>query len=113
MKQFMILLRGGEPMDSFSPAEMEAHMGRWKTWMGELAQAGKLAGGLPLNKTGKQVTKHGEVIMDGPFAEGKEMVGGYLIFNAEDIEGAIEIAKECPILEGAEGNCEVREIMSM
>ena len=113
MKEFMILLRGGDGMDTFSPAEMEAHMGRWKTWMGGLAAEGKLAGGLPLNKTGKQVTGQGEVVTDGPFAEGKEVVGGYLIFKADDIDGAVEIAKGCPIFEGKHGNVEVREIMSM
>ena len=109
----MILLRGGPEMNNFSPAEMEAHMGKWKSWMGGLAQEGKLSSGLPLNKTGKQVTAHGEVVTDGPFAEGKEVVGGYLIFNAEDIEGAVTIAKGCPIFEGENANVEVREIMSM
>ena len=113
MKQYMVLLRGGVGMDTLSPAEMEAHMGRWKSWMGGLVQEGKLASGLPLNKSGKQVTSNATVVTDGPFAEGKEVVGGYLIFNALDIDGAVEIAKGCPIFEGDSANVELREIMSM
>lgn len=113
MKQFMYLLRGGKPMDNFSPADMEAHMGEWKAWMGGLAEQGKLAGGLPLSKEGKQVTGSGTVIHDGPYSEGKEVVGGYIIVNAETMEEAIEISKGCPIHQHNEAIVEIREIMSM
>lgn len=113
MKQFMYLLRGGDSMDNLSPEEMEAHMGEWKTWMGGLAEQGKLAGGLPLSKEGKQVTGKGSIVSDGPFAEGKEIVGGYIIVNAESMDEAIELSKACPIFEGETGNVEVREMMDM
>ena len=113
MKQFMYLLRGGEDMSNYSPEQMEAHMGEWKAWMGGLAQAGKLAGGLPLSKEGKQVTSKAGVPTDGPFAEGKEVVGGYLIVNAENMDEAIEISRGCPIFVGETANVEVREIMDM
>ena len=113
MTQFMYLFRGGDSMDSFSPSEMEAHMGRWKAWMGGLAAEGKLAGGQPLNKTGKKVSSQGSLVTDGPYAEGKEVVGGFLIVNAENLDAAVEISKACPIFEGKDGVVEVREIMSM
>jgi len=101
-------------MDSFSPEEMEAHMGKWKKWMGGLAEQGKLTGGLPLAKgEGKQVVKNGTLVIDGPFAEGKEVVGGYLIVNVENMEEAIEISKGCPIHEGPDANVEIREILDM
>lgn len=113
MKQFLYLLRGAEPMDTYSPEEMEAHMGDWKAWMGGLAKQGKLAGGLPLSKEGKRVTGGGAVIHDGPFAEGKEVVGGYIIVNAESMDEAIELSKGCPIHQSNEAVVEIREIMSM
>ena len=113
MKQFMYLLRGGKPMETYSPEEMEAHMGEWKTWMGGLAEQGKLAGGLPLSKEGKKVTGGGSVVHDGPFAEGKEVVGGYIIVNAENMDEAIELSKGCPIHQNNEAVVEIREIMSM
>ena len=113
MTQFMYLFRGGDAMETLSPSEMEAHMGKWKAWMGGLAEKGVLAGGLPLNKSGKQVTTGGSVVTDGPFAAGKEVIGGYLIVNAESLESAVEISKQCPLFEGEHANVEIREIMSM
>ena len=113
MTKFMYLFRGSDAMENMSPEEMEAHMGRWKSWMGGLAQAGTLVDGLPLNKEGKKVHNHGNTITDGPFAEGKEVVGGYLIVNAEDLNAAVDISKGCPLLEDDNGVIEVREIMSM
>ncbi len=112
MKQFMYLLRGGDSLDELSPEEMEAHMGLWKSWMGGLAEQGKLAGGLPLSKEGKQVT-NGDMVTDGPFAAGKEVVGGYIIVNAETMDEAIQTSLGCPILKEANGNVEVREPMEM
>lgn len=113
MKQFMYLLRGGDRMDDFSPEEMEAHMGEWKAWMGGLAEQGKLAGGLPLGKEGKQVTGKAKVVTDGPFAAGKEIVGGYIIVNANTMDEAIELSKACPIFHSEDANLEVREMMEM
>lgn len=112
MTKYMYLFRGGDARRAQqSPEEMQAHMELWKKWMGELAQNGKLVDGLPLGNDGKQVKKGG-VVHDGPFAEGKEIVGGYLIVNAESLDEAAEISKGCPIFEH-DGHVEVREIMSM
>ena len=60
----------------------------------------------------KKVTQKGKVVSDGPFAEGKEIVGGYLIVNAADLDEAAEISKGCPIFKN-NGEVEVREILSM
>ena len=113
MTKFMYLFRGGDARRAQqSPEEMQAHMEVWKSWMGNLAGNGQLVDGLPLGKEGKVVTLAGESITDGPFAEGNEIVGGYLIVNAKDMDEAIEISKGCPIFEH-DGSVEVREIMSM
>lgn len=112
MKQFIYLFRGGSA-EPGSPDQMEAIMGKWKTWMGDLAAKGILNGGEPLQLEGKQVTDGGKTITDGPFTEGKEIVGGYLNINAENLDEAVEISKGCPHLDFPEGNVEVREIMKM
>ena len=113
MTKFMYLFRGGDAsMKEMSPEESQAHMEKWKTWMGQLAQDGKLVDGLPLARGGKQVEKSGSIVVDGPYAEGKEVVGGYLIVNADSIDQAVEISKGCPIFEN-DGTVEVREILSM
>ena len=113
MTKFMFLFRGGDARRAEqSPEEMQAHMEIWKNWMGGLAAQGKLIDGLPLGKEGKVVAKAGATITDGPFAEGNEIVGGYLIVNANDETEAVEISKGCPIYDH-DGTVEVREIMSM
>ncbi|PCJ64117.1 MAG: hypothetical protein COA58_14120 [Bacteroidetes bacterium] len=112
MKQFMYLFRGG-PTEPSSPEQMEAVMDKWKTWMGGLAAKGLLNGGEPLQNEGVQVTNGGNTITDGPFTEGKEIVGGYLSINAKDMDEAVELSKECPQLDFPDGQIEVREIMKM
>ena len=113
MAKYMYLFRGGDAARAaISPEEMQVHMEKWKAWMGSLAQKEQLVDGLPLSGDGKQVVGKSAVVHDGPYAEGKEIVGGYLIVNAESLDEAVTISKGCPIFEH-EGNVEVREIMSM
>ncbi len=113
MSNFLYLFRGGDDeWSQKSPEQIQAHMQKWGAWMGGLKEKGQLVDGLPLNKEGKVVEKAGEIITDGPFAEGAEVVGGYLIVTAKDLNHAVEISKGCPIFD-YEGNVEVREIMSM
>lgn len=109
----MYLFRGGqETYNSMSAAEKEAHMKVWFSWMGNLRENGQLVDGLPLSDEGKVVENRGEIITNGPFAEGAELVGGYLIISANDLDQAVEISKGCPIFDYG-GTTEVREILSM
>lgn len=111
MSEFLMLFRGGDgEMAKFSPEQVQAHMQKWGQWMGGLQEAGKMLGAEPLAPTGATVSGTKMVVTDGPYLEGKEMVGGYLMCKAESMAEAIEIAKGCPVLEFADGNVEVREI---
>ena len=113
MSNFLYLFRGGhENYNALSAAEKEAHMKVWFQWMGSLREDGHLIDGLPLAEEGKVVENRGEIITDGPFAEGAEMVGGYLIVSAGSLDEAVEISKGCPIFDYG-GTTEVREILSM
>lgn len=99
-------------MDEQTPEEMQAHMQKWGAWMGQMAEQGKLVRGEPLQTDGKVWTGTDKVLTDGPFAEGKEIVGGYLLVKASDLDEATEMANDCPILEN-DGTVEVREIAPM
>ena len=118
MEKFMYLFRGNENNahdskdNGLSPEDMQAHMQKWMGWMKGLGEKGILVGGEPLQATGKQVSGTGKVVTDGPFVEAKEIVGGYLIVNAKDINEAVEISKGCPALE-VNGRIEVRPIHKM
>jgi hypothetical protein len=87
-------------------------MQRWQAWAGKLTAEGQLKDfGVPLEREGKQVAVGG-VITDGPFAEGKEIIGGFSIIKAKDLTEAAKIAKGCPIFENG-GTVEVRPVMPM
>jgi hypothetical protein len=113
MAEFLLLFRGGDAHEAQqSPEAWQAHMQKWMVWMGALNEQGKFVGAQPLNLDGKVITGSSKVITDGPFMEGKEMVGGYLICKAGSYDEAVEISKGCPILE-REGTVEVREIREL
>jgi len=114
MKEYLLLFRGANTRGVEQPPEqIQAHMQRWMEWIGKLSKEEKLVGAQPLNHTGKTVSGTKKVISDGPFMEGKEMVGGYLICKAATYDEAIEISKGCPILEYDDGVVEVREIQEL
>ncbi|WP_437720198.1 YciI family protein [Sorangium sp. So ce861] len=111
MNEFMYLFRGSDV--SGSPAEMQQHMGRWTAWVKELTEKGHLKRpGSPLEPTGKVIQGKQKAVVDGPFAEAKDVVGGYLVLEAEDLAHAVELSKGCPILERG-GSVEVRPILKL
>ena len=114
MAEFLFLFRGGDPdMTKQSPADWQAHMQKWMQWMSDLNEEGKFIGAQPLSNSGKTIQGKNKIISDGPFMEGKEIVGGYMMCKADDFLQAVEISKGCPILEFDDGIVEVREIREM
>ena len=99
-----------EAYASMSPQELENDMKYWNEWMGKLAQQGKLIGGQPLFPGGK-VVRPGKKITDGPYIEAKDVVGGYLVITAKDIDEAIVLSEGCPMYHSPTASVEVREIM--
>src|SRR5881397_432735 len=92
---FLYLFRGGADPKQMSPEQMQQNMNKWFAWMGELRSKGKFKAGEPLGDDGQVLSgKKGSVVTDGPFVEGKEEVGGYLIVSAHDLNEAVALAKE-------------------
>ncbi len=114
MSEYVFLYRGGRRAES--PAEGEKQMQRWVTWLQDLAAKGHIKDqGQPLDREGKVVRRNGgsrPVITDGPYPESKDIVGGYTLVEAKDIEQAAELAGGCPIFE-FDGLVEVRPVMQM
>lgn len=107
MKQYLYVFRGGYPPEEQSPEQMQSHMERWGAWMQKISAVGH-----PLQSEGKVVQNGGDVITDGPFTEGKEIVGGYVSLPAKDLDNAVELSKGCPIFEWG-GTVEVRQIAEL
>ena len=88
---------------------MTAVMSEWQNWLKAIATSGKFGGTNRLYPQGKTL-KPGNIVIDGPYAEVKEIVGGYLLVKAASLEEAVEMAKSCPNLVYG-GNVEVRAVM--
>ncbi len=95
-----------------SPEDMQANMQKWMAWIERLAKEGIYDSGEALEPGGSIVQNKDGLVSDGPFGEGKELVGGYFIINARDYAHANEIAKDCPIYSQG-GIVEVRKVMVM
>ncbi|HEU4384475.1 MAG TPA: YciI family protein [Anaeromyxobacteraceae bacterium] len=112
MASFMLIFRGGDNRND-SPEQLQQHMQKWLGWFEGLTKAGAYKGqGAPLEAGGKVVRGARKVVSDGPFAESKDLVGGYAIVEAKDLDGAVEIARGCPIYE-RDGAVEVRPVQPM
>ena len=111
MAKFMFVYRGGnDGTQEVSPEEMQQVMQIWASWIEKGMQAGWLLdGGDGLKPDGK-VVHPDSTITDGPFAESKELVGGYSMVEAKDLASATELAKTSPMI-AAGGTVEVRELL--
>jgi hypothetical protein len=112
MEKFMLIFHGGH-MNGMSPDQMQAHMGKWMAWVEKLNKANQYVSGEPLLPGGKLITgKAGKSVTDGPYTEGKEVVGGFFIINAKDMTEVVDICKDYPDYE-YDGSIQVRQVMKM
>lgn len=88
-----------------SPEQMQAMLATWNAWKDKF-KANIVDWGDKLEAGGKVVSAGG--VSDGPFAEAKEIIGGYMIVEAESYEQAVQIAQEMPSGPGA--RIEVRRL---
>jgi hypothetical protein len=113
MSEFLYLYRGGESRADRTPAQAEDSMKQWVSWLTDLGQKGHIKDpGQPLEYTGKVVSGSTKTITDGPYAEAKDLVGGYTIVEAKDIEEAAQLSGGCPIL-AIGGAVEIRPVIKM
>ncbi len=113
MADYLFLFRGGMQHEAgHSPAEMQASMQKWLGWIGGISKKGQLKGGQPLENGGKVIAGKQRVVTDGPYAEAKDIVGGYTLIEATDLAQAAKLSSGCPIL-AVGGLVEVRPIMRM
>lgn len=96
---FLLLFRNAGPdaHAHLGPEERTRLAQQWNDWYDGLAKAGKVEHGRPLELNGRVVSGvRGEKVTDGPYAEAKEVVGGYFFLRVASLDEATEIAKRCP-----------------
>jgi hypothetical protein len=107
---YMLLYRSDEWYNRLSHEDLQKLMSQNKAWIERLTAQGKAKPGRALERSGAFVSgKDGRFVTDGPFAESKETIGGYLVLDVETIEEAIAIARTIPGLAYG-GSIEVRPI---
>lgn len=100
MSKFMLMLFDNPAQDvNLSAEQMQQVVAEYKQWAEQMARQGKLVGGDKLAEHGGRVLRSAAgklMITDGPFAEAKEVLGGYFVINAASLDEAVEISKTCP-----------------
>ena len=104
MAKYIFVYHGGKAPES--PEEGQKVMAQWMAWFGEMGDA-VVDGGNPLGMS--KTVSAGGVADDG----GANPASGYTIVNAADMDGAIALAKGCPMVVNSEGSVEVAECMDM
>src|SRR5262245_33183498 len=112
MAKYMLLL-GGADLDkrSGNAAITPQMFQQFSAWLSSLREERHFIGSHKLHdQTGARLTVRGGQVVEGPFMETKEAVGGAIIIEASSLEQATALARECPVLVLQKGYVEVRLI---
>jgi hypothetical protein len=109
MAKFVLLLKGGD-FTEYSPEDMQKIVEKYVNWSQVLRDKNQHIAGEELSNNGRVVTVNNGKVVDGPFAETKETVGGFWLIEAENLEQAVQISRSCPHLD-FKGEVEVREVI--
>jgi len=113
MKEFVLIFRPSANGNfKPTPEQQQQMMTNWMNWMGSIAAQNKMASnGSRLGVSNSKVVKANNVVTDGPYSEIKEFINGFIVVKVNTVNEAVEIAKECPIVNFG-GSVEVRPAVS-
>lgn len=112
MAKFVLLFQDNVGAAAPTEEEYRAILKDFGDWARKLRAEGRLLGGHKLtDEPGRSMKKKDSavLVMDGPFAETKEMISGLMVIEAEDYDSAVDLARSCPQLKYG-GRIEVRQI---
>lgn len=106
---YLLLSRSDEWYKQLSREQLQQLLADNHAWVGRLIAEGKARPGMALAREGATVHANQRVVLDGPYAESKEAIGGTLILDVATLAEAVAIAKACPNLR-YHGAIEIRPI---
>lgn len=114
--QYLLLLYANESeWDKLTPAQQEQGVAAYEAYRRALKEAGALVGANRLRNASSATTvriKDGKTqVLNGPYADSREQLGGYFLIEAPDLDAALSWAARCP--GASHGTVEVRPIWSM
>jgi hypothetical protein len=96
---YLLMFHTNESWKQLGREELQEYIDQNNAWLQQLMTSGKAKGGQALARGGAIVSgKNGRNVTDGPFAESKEVIGGYMLLSVETFEEAVAIAKTAPNL---------------
>ena len=99
MPQFMVMMTENDnAWAKYSPDEQQALLAKYMDWVKTLRERDQMRDGNPLASGGRVLKVVDGEIVDGPFTETKEVLTGYFIIEAADLDAATAIARDCPAL---------------
>jgi len=109
--KYMLLIYGNEAgWQSLSKADVEQRMGAYRAYTESLKKAGVMVGGDRLKESTAastvRIANGKNQVLDGPYAETKEQLGGYYLLDVPDLDAALSWAARCP--GPSHGSVEVR-----
>ncbi len=111
MKEFMMILRASSDFRDHQPTpeEAEATTKKWQSWIGNIAEQGKL---IKTNEIGvdAKIINADSAVSEGPYVAEGEVVTGFMLLKADSAEDAASLADGCPILD-AGGKIEIRDLV--
>jgi len=112
MKEFMMIFLGGDyESGELSPEQFQTKMGLWNKWVAELRADDLFVNGHALKNQSAHVEGDDLVMTDGPFVESNELVTGYFVVKAKDLNHAKDLVKGYPDFDLG-GKVEIREIQT-
>jgi hypothetical protein len=116
MKDFILLFRSteaGQREAMGTPERAQRSLQTWLAWIHELETTGHMKErGHPLDRDGRVVRGKDKIVTDGPYVEAKDIVLGFIVISAADLDEALRLASACPIVEGG-GSVEVRPVATL
>jgi hypothetical protein len=109
---YLFVFRNPADMPDPTPEQMQQIIQKWMTWIASMRTQGVYLGGDPLEDTPAKVLRgaRGATMTDGPFAEAKEVVAGYMLIKTASFDEAVALSKGCPGFDHG-GSVEIRQLM--
>lgn len=110
MEEYALIFRHEDGTKVASPEQLQSWMEQTMAWIATISAKNKFVSGTGLPFDNARVVKAHNVVVNGPFGDIKETIGGFIIVKADSVAEAVEFAKGCPVLQGEGNSVEVRRI---
>ena len=96
MKHYLMLLKGKGKLD-YSPEQLQKRLEEYRAWVSKIQE--NYVSDNRLEQSGAHIRDRNQISTDGPFLDAKEIIAGFIVIKAFDLQEAIAIANTSPLLQ--------------